>query len=100
MKKKMWREKTKSKNIRKTKEEVYYVSNFIESAEEMGRIVRGHRHIENKSHYVKDASLEEDKSRIRKNPEIMAILRSMALNILRKNEVKYLSLRSKRKRIY
>jgi hypothetical protein len=33
-------------------------------------------------------SLEEDKSRIRKHPEIMAILRSMALNILRVNGIK------------
>jgi len=32
---------------------------------------------------VRDWSYEEDKSRIRKNPGAMAILRSMSLNILR-----------------
>jgi predicted transposase YbfD/YdcC len=88
VKRMMWKKDTKTKTVKQTREVAYYVSNYVEYANEMGKIIRRHRHIENKNHYVKDVSLEEDKSRIRKNPEIMAILRSIALNILRKNEIK------------
>jgi predicted transposase YbfD/YdcC len=66
----------------------YYVSNYVWSAEELWKAIRNHWCIENKNHYVKDVSLEEDRSRIRKNPEIMAILRSMSLNILRANGIR------------
>lgn len=49
--------------------------------------IRGHWGIENRNHYVRDVSCEEDKCRIRDNPGIMARARSFALNILRKNGV-------------
>ncbi|MFY9832153.1 MAG: hypothetical protein WAK66_05485, partial [Methylocystis sp.] len=41
--------------------------------------------IENGSHYVRDATYAEDASRIRKNPDIAARLRSFAYNLLRAN---------------
>ena len=41
--------------------------------------------IENGSHYVRDATFAEDASRIRKNPDIAARLRSFAYNLLRAN---------------
>ena len=49
--------------------------------------IRGHWGIENRNHYVRDVSLDEDKSRIRDNPGIMVRARSFALNIMRKNGV-------------
>jgi hypothetical protein len=49
--------------------------------------IRDHWGIENRNHYVRDVSCDEDKSRIRHNPGIMARARSFALNILRKNGV-------------
>ena len=49
--------------------------------------IRGHWGIENRNHYVRDVTCDEDKSRIRDNPGIMARARSFALNILRKNHV-------------
>ena len=49
---------------------------------------RKHWGIENSNHYVRDVTLQEDKSRIRKNPLNMAILRSFALNVLRHNGAK------------
>ena len=52
-----------------------------------GDAIRGHWGIENRNHYVRDVSCDEDKSRIRDNPGIMARARSFALNILRKNRV-------------
>jgi hypothetical protein len=45
--------------------------------------IRGHWRIENGSHYVRDATFAEDASRIRKNPDIAARLRSFAYNLLR-----------------
>ena len=46
---------------------------------------RGHRSIENRSHYVRDVTLGEDASRIRKGSsrEIMAALRNTAIGFLR-----------------
>jgi predicted transposase YbfD/YdcC len=46
---------------------------------------RGHWSIENRSHYVRDVTLGEDASRIRKGcgPEIMAALRNTAMGFLR-----------------
>jgi hypothetical protein len=41
---------------------------------------------------VKDVTFNEDKSRIRKNPMVFAIIRSFALNILRLNNFKNISL--------
>jgi len=52
-----------------------------------GNAIRGHWSIENRNHYVRDVSCDEDKCRIRDNPGIMARARSFALNILRKNHV-------------
>lgn len=52
-----------------------------------GDAIRGHWGIENRNHYVRDVSCDEDKSRIRDNPGIMARARSFALNILRINRV-------------
>ncbi len=49
--------------------------------------IRGHWGIENRNHYVRDVSFDEDKSRIRDNPGIMARARSFALSIMRKNGV-------------
>lgn len=49
--------------------------------------IRGHWGIENKNHHVKDATMKEDFSRIRINPQNIARLRSFALNIMRHNKV-------------
>jgi len=49
--------------------------------------IRGHWGVENPNHHVRDKALQEDASRIRKNPGVMARLRSFGLNILRLNGV-------------
>ena len=43
--------------------------------------------IENRNHHVRDRTLGEDASRIRRQPGIVARLRSFALNILRAHGV-------------
>ena len=45
--------------------------------------IRAHWRIENGSHYVRDTAFAEDASRIRKNPDIAARLRSFAYNLIR-----------------
>lgn len=65
----------------------YYGSTCLLQADQAATSIRAHWHIENKNHYVRDVSLGEDASRIRKNPGVFARLRSFALNILRKNNI-------------
>jgi predicted transposase YbfD/YdcC len=66
----------------------FYVSSATDlPATAWAAAIRGHWGIENRNHYVRDVSFDEDKSRIRDNPGIMARARSFALNIMRKNGV-------------
>lgn len=65
----------------------YYASTTLNNAKKFSDIIEGHWGIENRNHCVKDITFNEDKSRIRVNPMIFAILRSWALNILRFNNV-------------
>lgn len=69
-------------------EVAFYVSSAAGfPATEWAAAIRGHWGIENRNHYVRDVSCDEDKSRIRDNPGIMARARSFALNIMRKNGI-------------
>ena len=75
----MWRERG---------EVAYYVSSATGlPAAAWAATIRGHWGIENRNHYVRDVSCDEDRSRIRNNPGIMARARSFALNIMRKNAI-------------
>jgi hypothetical protein len=49
------------------------------------RLVRGHWHIENKSHWVRDVVFEEDRSQVRCGniPQVMAALRNAVISLLR-----------------
>ena len=48
-------------------------------------LVRGHWSIENRSHWVRDVTFDEDRSQVRtgQGPRMMAILRNLAIAILR-----------------
>jgi len=68
------------------------VATYVSSADGLrastwADIIRGHWGIENRNHYVRDVSCNEDRSRIRDNPGIMVRARSFALNIIRHNGV-------------
>jgi hypothetical protein len=54
------------------------------SPEKLFYLVRGHWAIENSSHYVRDVTMGEDASRIRKGagPRIMATLRNLIISLL------------------
>jgi hypothetical protein len=64
----------------------FYLSNRPIVANHAADAIRKHRRIENKLHYMRDVTLGEDASRIRKNPGVFARMRSFAYNILRINQ--------------
>lgn len=82
------------------RERRYYISSLDAEAEALLAAVRSHWGIENELHWVLDMVFREDESRIRRDHggENMAVLRHIALNLLRQDETKRLSLRMKRKR--
>ena len=55
------------------------------TAENLLGIARGHWEIENRNHYVRDVTFDEDRSQVRtqNEPPMMATLRSLAMSILR-----------------
>lgn len=70
-----------------SKETRYFISSLDGTAQEFGRAVREHWGIENSLHWTLDIAFREDDCRIRKDnaPENFAVLRHIALNLL-KNE--------------
>jgi predicted transposase YbfD/YdcC len=71
---------------KKTVEVVYLItSDRSASPETLAAWVRRHWHIENKLHWVRDVTYQEDKSLVRTGnaPRVMASLRSLAISILR-----------------
>ena len=54
-------------------------------ASDLSQIVRGHWAIENSSHYVRDETFKEDRSRIRTGaaPQVMATIRNLSIGIIR-----------------
>lgn len=76
----------------------YYISSLAGQAEQIGKAIRGHWSIENSLHWVLDVAFGEDQSRIRKDhaPENMAILRHIALNLLKHDKTEKVGVKSKR----
>ena len=68
----------------------YYIASRSLSAAELNRLVRGHWGIENRLHWVLDVVMNEDQARTRKDnaPENLALLRRLALNIIKRNKDK------------
>jgi predicted transposase YbfD/YdcC len=66
----------------------YYISSLAGNAERILQVVRKHWSIENELHWVLDVALNEDRSRVRKDqsPENLAVLRHIALNLLKQEK--------------
>jgi predicted transposase YbfD/YdcC len=77
--------------LRYSTETAFYVSNTPVTAARAAAAIRAHWTIENTSHYSRDVTLGEDRSRIRTNPGVFARLRSFAFNILKANRTDTLS---------
>ena len=77
----------------------YYLASAALTAPQFAAAVRAHWRIENSLHWVLDTSFDEDRARNRRDhgPENLAILRKLALNVLRTARPG-ISIRRKRKR--
>jgi predicted transposase YbfD/YdcC len=94
-------ERERDFGVKVEKETSYYIGSIGSDAQRFGSAVRNHWGIENSLHWVLDVSFREDESRIRKGkaPENFAVLRHIALNMIKKEmSSKKKSIKSKRLR--
>ncbi len=77
----------------------YFISSWEASAQAFLNSIREHWQIENGLHWVLDIAFREDESRIRKDhaPQNMAVLRHMALNLLKQERSMKVGIAAKRK---
>lgn len=70
-----------------TRETRYVITSLGEGVkpETLLKYIRGHWKIENKLHYVRDVTMGEDASQVRKGaaPQVMAVIRNVTLALLR-----------------
>lgn len=83
-----------------TRETRYYVTSLESDAQRLLAITRAHWGIENGLHWVLDIAFREDESRVRKGhgPQNLAVLRHIALNLLKQEKTAKGGIRAKRLR--
>ena len=81
-------------------ESCYYISSLNGNARHLLSAIRGHWGIENSLHWVLDIAFREDDSRVRKDnaPENLAVIRHIALNLLKQEKSLKVGINAKRKR--
>jgi predicted transposase YbfD/YdcC len=76
----------------------YYIGSIGGDAELFAHAVRGHWGVENGLHWVLDIAFREDDSRVRKGhaPQNLAVLRHIALNLLKQEKTAKIGIKNKR----
>lgn len=82
------RDRTSHATGESTREHVYAITSLPPadtSPAELARLIRGHWGIENRLHWVRDVTYDEDRSQIRtgNGPRVMAAIRNLAISIHR-----------------
>jgi predicted transposase YbfD/YdcC len=77
---------------------LYYISSLALDAKAFLKAKRSHWGIENRLHWILDIASQEDRSRVRKDnaPENFAILRHMAVNMLKQEKTVKAGIQAKR----
>lgn len=81
-----------------TTETRWYISSFPAYVTRFSTAVRGHWAIENSLHWCLDIAFREDDSRVRKDhsPENLAVLRHIAINLLKNEKTSKIGIKAKR----
>jgi predicted transposase YbfD/YdcC len=81
-----------------SRESRYYLSSLPGDAATVGAAVRAHWGIENRLHWVLDIAFREDESRVRQGhaDQNLALLRRLALNLLRQESTAKIGIKAKR----
>lgn len=76
----------------------YYISSLANDARKLLKCIRAYWGVENGLHWVLDLAFREDESRVRKDhgPENMAVLRHIALNLLKQENTAKVGIKNKR----
>jgi predicted transposase YbfD/YdcC len=76
----------------------YYLASLAGDPNHLNQVIRTHWHIENKLHWVLDVAFREDHCRARQGhaAENLAILRHIALNLLKQEQTAKVGIRNKR----
>ncbi|MFJ9543260.1 ISAs1 family transposase [Streptomyces sp. NPDC101225] len=87
---KITRYRTSMRTGKRTRETIYVITDLTSrqaSPEKIVRLVRSQWVIENRLHFIRDVTFDEDRSQVRTGhgPENMATLRSIAINKLREH---------------
>ena len=93
-------ESVRTQDGKTTVEIRYYISSLPNDAQKLGHAIRSHWGIENQLHWVLDVAFNEDKCRIRKDnaPQNFAVLRHLAMNLLKREKTAKVGFENKRLR--
>ena len=81
-----------------TEERRYYISSLAAEPERLGNGIRSHWGVENKVHWILDVGFSEDKLKAKAGfiAENLAVVRHLALNLLKKDTTTKYSIANKR----
>ena len=93
-------ESHRSQGDKHTREVRYYSSSLAGDPKLLNRVIRTHWTIENQLHWELDVAFREDDSRVRQGyaAENLAVLRHIALNLLKRERTLKLGIHNKRLR--
>ena len=94
----VWVDSERTVKGKHSREDRYYITSVKPDAAVIAKLVRGHWGIENQQHWTLDMAFDEDRNRTRKKngPDNFALLRRIALNLLKLETSKKRSIQRKR----